>query len=195
MVLNAVRRGWWVVVAVVVAAIGASIAITAAVRPVYRAETLMVVTPHSSVQDSGDILKSLETLERRTVVATFARIATTQETRKAAAAAAGLNPERSGDFRVEASVLPSTNIIRIEVEGENAAATASLANQLGTLTARSAESMYRIYTISTLASATVPRSPIRPDKRRNYLVAVTAGALIGLVAAFVLEHLRRSGEV
>jgi capsular polysaccharide biosynthesis protein len=195
MVLNAVRRGWWVVAAVVAAAIGASIAITAAVTPVYRAETLMVVTPHSSVQDSGDILKSLETLERRTVVATFARIATTQETREAAAAAAGLNPERSGDFRVEASVLPSTNIIRIEVEGENAAATASLANQLGTLTARSAESMYRIYTISTLASATAPRSPVRPDKRRNYLVAITAGALIGLVAAFVLEHLRRSGEV
>lgn len=195
MVLNAVRRGWWVVAAVVVVAVVASVAITAAVRPIYRAETLMVVTPHSSVQDSGDILKSLETLERRTVVATFARIATTGETRRAASKGAGLDPERIGEFRVEASVLPSTNIIRIEVEGENAAATASLANQLGALTARSAESMYRIYTINTLAAATTPRSPVRPDKRRNYLVAITAGALIGLVAAFVLEHLRRSGEV
>ena len=195
MVLNAVRRGWWVVLAVVVAAVAASVVITAAVEPTYRAETLMVVTPHSSLQDSGDILKSLETLERRTVVATFARIATTRETRRAAAGAAGLDPERIGDFRVEASVLPSTNIIRIEVEGSKPAETASLANQLGALTARSAESMYRIYTISTLASATAPGRPVRPDKRRNYLVAVTAGVLIGLVAAFVLEHLKRSGEV
>ncbi|HSN67978.1 MAG TPA: Wzz/FepE/Etk N-terminal domain-containing protein [Thermoanaerobaculia bacterium] len=189
---NAVRRGWWIVLASVAAALVVAAIAMAAMEPVYRAGTLVAVTPSASVTDAGDVLKSLETLERRTVIATFARVPGTPESREAVSLREGIDAKTLRAYRVSGSVLPSTNIIRISVEGPDPAVAAQFANALATQTAAQARSMYRIYTMRVLEAAAPDDDPIRPDRRRNYLVAVAAGLLVGLAAAFSVEHLRSS---
>ena len=47
--------------------------------------------------------------------------------------------------------------------------------------------------INVVARATPPTSPIRPKPRTDGLVALGAGLLLGLVLAFFVEYLKRSG--
>ncbi len=191
---NAIRRGWWIVVATTAVAIAAAAAATAMMTPAYRASTLVAVTPSATVTEPADVLDSLETLERRTVIATFARIPGTPEARDAVSMRDGVDANVLRGYDVHASVLPSTNIIRIAVEGPDPAIAARYANALAEQTSAQARSMYRIYTMRVLESATPSTRPVRPDRSRNYLVAVAAGLLAGLAAAFSVEHLRRSSS-
>src|SRR5688500_3412233 len=83
----------------------------------YRASAMLAVVPNSGVQADADILRSLDALERRTLLATFARLPGTAETKAAVAATLRLDFGRMRTYAFGASVLPSTNIIRIDVDG------------------------------------------------------------------------------
>lgn len=156
---------------------------------VYRASTTVVVTPNTDVEGMGDVLRSLETLERRTVIATFARVPATAETRAAAARQLGRADADLSPYRVEASVLPNTNIIKIDVEGPDAAAAAVVANAVSEATRDEVRRMYRIFTLRTLAAASPAPQPVRPDPRRNYVVAGILGLFLGVLAAVLIERL------
>ena len=156
---------------------------------VYRASTTVVVTPNTDVEGMGDVLRSLETLERRTVIATFARVPATAETRAAAARQLGRADADLSPYRVEASVLPNTNIIKIDVEGPDATVAAAVANAVSEATRDEVRRMYRIFTLRPLAAATAPARPIRPEPRRNYVVAGILGLFLGVLAAVLIERL------
>lgn len=133
----------------------------------YHATTTAVVIPTPEVEGAADILRSLETLERRSVIATFARIPATAEA--LAVAARGLG-RAAGDFRaykVDASVLPETNILRIDVEGPDAGAASALANALAAATKQEIRSLYRIFTLRTLTRAAAPPRRSTPDADRR----------------------------
>ena len=154
----------------------------------------MVVTPTYAVDGGSDILRSLDTLERRSVIATFARIPPTAEARAAAAQRLSLGEKELAPYRVAASVLPSTNLIKIDVDGPDPKVAAELANAVGAATADRARELYRIFTLKPLAEARPTSQPIFPNPQRNYVVATVLGLLIGLVGALALGSLRRPAE-
>ena len=189
---QALGRGWWVVALALAAALGSAAFFTARQDRVYRASATLVVAPHESVADTVDVLRSLETLERRSVIATFARIPGAPGSRAATA-------RRVGDagglqaFQIEASVLPNTNILKIDVEGPDAARVAAVANAAADVTREEVRSLYRIFTTRALSAALPPSRPVRPDPRRNYVVAALLGTLLG-VALVLAAHSLRPGS-
>ena len=186
-VLRALGRNWILAALVVIAALAATAIVTSTQEPVYSATAQLVVAPAGS-QSSADVIRGLETLERRTVVATFARIPSTPEVHQEVATAMKL--EGSRRFRAHASVVPNTNVIRIVAEGPDAGKTAEFANRVALVTARRAETLYRVYALPLLESARPPARPAFPDKRRNYLVGAALGVLGGVMAALAVERLR-----
>lgn len=185
---SALRSLWWLVLLAVAVALGASALATARQQPLYRASASLVVAPTTAVDAPADILRSLETLERRSIIATFARIPGSQEAQRAVAAQVGL-PNLDG-WRVEGSVLPNTNILRIDAEGPDAARVAQVANAAAEATRQEARALYRIFTMRNLAEATPPTRPALPDWPRNLLVAAAIGLLLGVLAAYGAERLR-----
>ena len=186
---GAVKRGWWIVLLLIVIAIATSAILTAQQREVFQSSAMLVVAPTSDTNEPGEIIKTLETLERRTVIATFARIPSTPEVRQTIATEFKL-PSAGRGYRINGSVVPNTNILRIDVEGPDRAMVASVANRAAEVTAREARSLYRVYTMRMLAKAEAPSRPSYPDPRRNYLVAAVAGTFLGLAAMLVVERLR-----
>jgi capsular polysaccharide biosynthesis protein len=186
---RAILHRWWIVAAAAILGLGIAAILTTMQKPLYRAGTTMVVTPSSQIRDTGDILRSLETLERRSVVATFSRIAATPETRAAAARGLGVDERSLAAYRIQGSVVPNTNIIRIDVEGPDAAMAADVANAAAEVTHTEARSLYRIYAMKTLASAAAPTRPVHPDRRRNLLVGFVLGVLAGCAAAVAVPML------
>lgn len=185
---SALRSRWWLVLLAVAGALGASALATARQQPLYRASASLVVAPTADVDAPADILRTLETLERRSIIATFARIPGSREAQRAVAAQLGL-PSLDG-WRVDASVLPNTNILRIDAEGPDAARVAQVANAAAEATRQEARALYRIFTMRTLAEATPPTRPALPDWRRNLLVAAAIGLLLGVLGAYGAEQLR-----
>src|SRR5438105_2443416 len=83
--LRARLRHAWVALLVFAATLGTVAYLTARETTVYRASATMIVAPTSAVEGEGDVLRSLDTLERRSVIATFAKLPSAPEARDAAA--------------------------------------------------------------------------------------------------------------
>lgn len=177
-------------------------------RQLHHATTTAVVIPTPEVESAADILRSLETLERRSVIATFARIPATAEALAEAARGLGRAPGDFRAYRVEASVLPETNILRIDIEGPDARAAAALANGLLAATRQEIRSLYRIFTLRTLSRAAMPprpaHDPVREANRPRSVILIgvdTLGARhLGLYGSRrptspFLDRRARSGRV
>lgn len=102
----------------------------------------------------------------------------------------GIDAKGIRGYQIHASVLPNTNIIKVDVEGPDPRRAADVANAAAAVTRREARSMYRIYTMHPLERAVPARHPIYPTPGRNYLVAGLLGLFLGLGVAILLERLR-----
>ncbi len=187
--LQAVRRHWWVVLLIPPLAVGSAAFFTSKQTPVYRAVTTTVITPVYAMQGGDNIMRSLETLERRTVVATFANIPSLRETRDTTAIQLGLAPQELRGYRINASVVPSTNMIRIAAEGPDRRRVAEVANAAAQVTENEARRMYRIFAMKTLEAAVPASRPIYPNPVRNYFVSGILGLFLGLALAVAIEFL------
>ena len=193
-VLRALARGWWIVLLALVVALAVAAWLTGRERPTYSAEALMVVVPSTEVEATDDLLDSIEALERRTVVATFARLPRSPQILDDAARRMGVERRDVRSYWVGGSALPNTNLIRIEVLGPDGERAAELANAVADATRREARRLYRVYSLRDVARAEPPRRPVRPDRGRNLAVAAVLGLFVGVVGAIAVEAMRRTTD-
>ena len=193
--IGTMRRQWKLAAAVFGATLLVTLIVTAMQRRVYESSAQLIVAPAVTTTDPADVVRSLETLERRTVVATFARMSSSREARQAVNARLRIAAEDAERFHTHGSVVPNTNIIRIDADGPDPQVVAAMANAAAELTAQQAESLYRVYTLRFLARATPAKAPIHPDRRRNFLVGIALGTFLAIVAALAAERLRRPPRV
>lgn len=191
--LRALRRGWWVVPLVAAASVLVAWLLASRERPVYRASASLVATPSSDVDDPGDVLDAIDTLERRTIVATFSKIPEAPDTRESAARRMGVEPREIRYYWIGASVLPNTNVVRIDVVGPDPERAADVANAVAAETRDEARSLYGVFTLRRLARAEPPDEPERPDPERAVVVGGVLGLFLGVLAALALEALRSRG--
>lgn len=188
--LRALRRGVWLVLVVILVAVAVAWGWTSRQSPTYQATTSLVVTPNTEVEDITDLLRSLETLERRTVVATFARLPASPETADAVAERLGVEPREIRHYWIGGAVVPNTNIVRIDVYGPDPERAAEVANATARVVRREARHLYQIYSLYEMARAEPPSRPVRPDARRNAVVAAILGFFLGVLATLGLEAVR-----
>ena len=188
---GALRRNWIAALVTLIATVSVAAAVTAMRTPIYESAAQVIVAPARATAEVADVIRSVETLERRTIVATFARIAASDAVHRSAAADLRLAENEARRFRVSGSVVSNTNIIRIEARGPNPATAARFANAAALITAREAEALYRVYTLRVLTPARAPSRPVYPDRQRNYLVGVVLGLLFGFAVALAADRVRR----
>lgn len=189
--LRLLMRRWWVPALTLGAGIAAGWWWTAREPHIYRASAMLAVVPNSSIGDA-DVLRSLDSLERRTVLATFARLPATRETRTAVAERIQRRVAELARYELGASVLPNTNIIRIDVDGPDPQLAADMANVAGDIVGAEARSLYRIFTMRPIAAAETSKRPIHPDPRRNSLAAGLFGLFVGSAAVAAVGGSRTS---
>lgn len=187
LLVRALRTRWWVAAVVVVASLGAARYFTARETPVYRATAESTVMPAPNLKDTGELLRALETLERRTVIATFALLPGSRETRAEAAQELGVDTATLRSYRITASVVPSTNVLRIRVDGPDAVGASNLANAVAHVTAMRAAQMYRLFALQPLDASIPAGLPVSPNAGRNLAVAGILGLFLGLALSVGVE--------
>ena len=183
---------WWVPVLTAAIAVGAAWSWTGRQTPVYRASQLLAVVPGPSIEGGSDILRSLEALERRTLLATFARLPSSNQTRRAVGEWLDLDARQLAPYRFSASVLSNTNILRVEVDGPDRDLAMELAETVAATMATDAQALYRIYALQPISTAEASGRPVFPDRQRNYLAAAVLGLLVGVVAVGAVAQFARS---
>lgn len=191
--LRAARRGWWLALLVLVACVAVAGWLAARESPVYKSSASLVATPSSRLEANDEILDAIEGLERRTVLATFARIPPAPETRDSAARRLDLPARDLRYYWIGAYVLPNTNVIRIDVVGPDPERTAEVADAVASETRSEARSLYGVYTLRRLARAEVAEEPERPDPKRAAAIGGVVGLFLGALAALALEAARSRG--
>lgn len=183
-VVRSISRHWKLVVLTAVA--GALLAwLIAATEPKrYRSEAMAAVSPIVNQLSSSEVLHGIDALERRVVVATVAALASSDSMRRRTI------PARRGHYGIDAAVLPSTNLIRITVEGPDPEQVASIANRIPPLLDQQTRAMYRVYTIDTISAAVVPEAPFLPRVERAVMVGLVLGVLLGVAIAYLIERRR-----
>lgn len=165
----------------IVLASGAIAWLMAAMQPPrYRATALAAVAPLSEELQPNELLRGMEVLERRTVVATIAALASTATTRAQVAAGSG--------YGIVAAVVPNTNLFRVEVEGRNAAQAAAIANRIPAVLSAQTRAMYKYYGVRVVSPAATPADPFVPRPGRAIVAGLIIGLFLGALAAYVAQR-------
>ena len=189
-VFGGLRRGWWIVLLATLIGLASAWFWTQRERPRYLASATLVATLSSSIDDTSDVLRGIETLERRTVIATFAEVPGREETKQKAAERMGVEPSELRAYWIGGAVIPHTNLLRVDVRGPDPELAARVADAAADVTRRESRRLYRVYTLRNLEAATPPRRPETPDPTRNVVVGGILGLFFGLALALAAEALR-----
>ncbi|HEX8472989.1 MAG TPA: hypothetical protein VF666_03070 [Pyrinomonadaceae bacterium] len=185
------RYYWWLIVLAFFVGFGSTALFTSRRAATYRAATTLVVGPSENITAPKEIVDSLDTLDRRSVVATFAKVPSSRTVRERAEAQLQLARAQTEPYQVKTVVVPDTNILEVSVEGPDPQLTANFVNAIAEQTRRYAQEFYLIYGMKVLDRAEVPTEPVRAAWLRELGVGGAVGLLLGLLFALALNYLRQ----
>jgi diguanylate cyclase (GGDEF)-like protein len=184
------QRGWWIILLVMLMALTVSLGMSYVAIPQYEAKARFILAPSQQVLNSPDILRSLDTLDRTSVVSTYAEVMNSTRILNDAAALMGANPNDFGDYTILAVVLPSSSVLELTVTGPNPEATAAIANSIGYQTISYTKKLNQVYNLDFLDVAPVPEDSFSPQPVRDAGLSLALGAMAGIFLVIIGEQIR-----
>src|SRR5512138_35668 len=166
------QRSWWIIVIVTLATVSAALISAYLTPPTYRATTRFIVSPSPSLVSGGNnLLSSLSTLDKRSIITTYAEILNSQRIYQETVNLLQLNNINLANYKYSAVALPDANIIEFTVTGPDRNVVYTLANGIGQHVVEYVHSLYQVYDLTVLDAAAPPTTPISPQPLRSAGVA------------------------
>jgi capsular polysaccharide biosynthesis protein len=183
--LRVIERGWWIILLAVLGALNIALLTYYWSSPVYRASSRLVVTPTEELTDNREMVDSLDTLDNRSIVSTYAEVLTSRTILEEAAAALQIEDSVLDDYDVSAVVLPETNVVQLSTTGPDPQYAMAITNAIGEKAITYIAGLSQIYELTILDPATASSRPISPKPMEDISLTVGVGLIIGLVLAFL----------
>lgn len=191
MYLQALVRNWWIVALTAVSAVVLTLLINAMTQPVYQSRLQLLIAPNMTGFEGRDLIYSMDTLDKRSIVATFVEVLNSGRIRREALDAAGLSVIDGEDYEISAVALPEASVLEVAVAGPDPETTAALANAAAVQTINYVSQTYDIYRIELLDPAIAPLIPIRPTPLRDASLALFLGLVLGGVLAVLRDQIQQ----
>lgn len=189
--LRMLLRGWWLIALTTLAALNAALVVSMIATPIYRASTRFVVSPNPTLVTAGrDVVNSLEVLDKRSIVQTYAEFLNSTRVLSDTLTELQFTEEQIESYKITSVVLPDANILELSVEGPDPNIAAVLANSVGQHAISTIGSLYQVYNISVLDPAVAPAVPVSPQPLRDASLAAALGMIIGAAIAILREQIR-----
>jgi capsular polysaccharide biosynthesis protein len=182
-------RHWWVVALTTLGTLSVSLFVSYVTKPSFETQARFLVSPGQALEDQRDMIDSLQSLDNRSTVATYAEIIGSTSILEASTEQLAIDVENQGEFQVSMSVLPEASVIELTVTGSQPQMIALLANSLGEQGIAYIRDRYSVYDISFLDRAQVPDQPTSPQPLRDAVLAAILGLGIGVVAILLWDQL------
>jgi diguanylate cyclase (GGDEF)-like protein len=184
------QRGWWVVVLAALVAVSVSLGLSYLATPQYQATASFIITPSASLTVGRDVVNSLDTLDRRSIVSTFAEVMNSRRIVSDAAASVGLDEKALEDYKILAVVLPESSVVELDVSGPDPKITADLTNAIGAEAIRFSRGFNQVYDLNFLDTALAPEESFSPQPLRDAGLALLLGAAAGALLVILSEQIR-----
>src|SRR5215208_975745 len=185
------QRSWWIIVITMLATVVAALVAAYLTPPTYRATSRFIVSPSPSLITGGNnLLNSLSTLDKRSIITTYAEILNSQRIYVETLNLLQLNSVNLDNYSYSAVALPDANIIEFSVAGPDRDVVYTLTNGIGQHAVEYVHSLYQVYDLSVLDPAALPTIPISPQPVRSAGVALVVGLALGVVLALLRELVR-----
>ncbi len=188
--LRMLQRNWWVVALTALSAVNIALVASYSATPMYRASAKFLVSPNTALATERDIVNSLDTLDRRSIISTYAEIVSSSRIFEETGQELKIAPGDLKGYSHSAVVLADANVLQLSVEGPNAETVARLANVIGQRSIVYAEQFLPVYNLDSLDVAVAPTRPFSPQPVRDAGIALALGVTLGSVLAIVYEQLR-----
>jgi len=193
--LRVILKGWWLVLPAILISVSTALVVTYAQTPIYRTTATFVVSPSASFGTLSEVLRGLDSLSKREgVMSTYVEIATSRTILNAVYKKLGLTGDQLKYLSVSSALVPSTNLLQIVVESDDPQTAKACADLAGQTTIEYGKSLYEIYDMKPLDPAFTPRTPTKPNKSQNLMLAALLGSAVGIGSAFLLHALRSPRE-
>ena len=157
--------------------------------PTYEAVARFIVSPDVQNIDSRDLVNSLATLDKRSVISTYAEVLNSHDVISGTLDLLGIDPTQFAAYGTYVTVLPDANIIRFSVQGPDPKVATLLANGIGQKAIDYISKLYVIYNVEFLDQALVPTEPIAPKPIQNAGLALLVGIVAGVGLAIFRDQL------
>ncbi|MCB2223819.1 MAG: hypothetical protein KQH83_06545 [Actinobacteria bacterium] len=193
---QAIRRGWYLVVVGVCAAVGAGVLLHATAAPYYETSATYIVSPVQDTANPDLVQESIRTLDdarSRAIVATFAEVLQSGSVHEEAVRTLGIDGITTDDYEFSSVILPEANVVQLTVGGPEAQTAVLLASSTGALSAERFSALYQIYDIVLLDAPALPTGPSNPSLFQTLFMAGALGSVAGAALALLwgLPRLRR----
>jgi diguanylate cyclase (GGDEF)-like protein len=186
------RRSWWIIVITMLAAVIAALVVSYLTPPTYQATSRFIVSPNPTLLTGGNnaMLNGLSTLDKRSIVTTYAEVLNSQRIYSEAVNLLQVDPATLDDYTYRAVPLPDANIIEFSVQGPNRDTVYVLANGIAQRAVEYVHSLYQVYDLTVLDPVSMPARPISPQPLRDSAIALVVGLALGVILALLRELVR-----
>ncbi len=189
--IRMLQRSWWLVALTTLVAVAAALVAALFATPLYQASGRFIVSPNPALLNGGgNVIESLATLDKRTIITTYAEILKSPRIYREALATLGWTEADIQGYTLNAVVLPDTNIIELSARGPDPVRAAVLVNSIGEQGIKYVSGLYQVYEMNLLDPAVVPTEPVSPQPFRSAVVALVVGLALGVALALSYELMR-----
>ncbi len=191
--LRTLVRGWWLILLTMLIALEVAVTLDFLATPIYRASARFAVSPNITLMSSSsDVLNSLDTLDKRSIVDTYAEFLNSDRIYSETLSSLNIPAGSLTNYTRTTVVITDSNILELTVEGADPNTAALLANSVGVHAISSIKQLYSAYDISLLDPAVPSRIPIRPVPLRDAGLALALGLVIGSGLAILRVQIQTS---
>jgi len=188
--LRMLQRGWWLILISALVAVNLSLVYSYfVVVPQFEAVARFIVSPNIQNIESRDLVNSLEALDKRSIISTYAEVLNSPQIFKGTVELLNQDPANFTAYTTAVTVLPEANIIRFSVRGPNPDVAVLLANNVGQYAIDYVRTLYVIYDIDFLDKAVTPTEPFEPRPAQDAGMALLLGIVIGVGLAVFRDQL------
>ena len=188
--LQMLRRGWWIVTLTALVAVNVALGASFFTTPLYQSSARFVVSPNADLVTGKDMITSLEALDKRSIISTYAEFLNSRRVHDETIAALQISEATFEEYTITTVVLPEANIIDLTITGPDPLIAAQLANHIGQRTIDYISLLYSAYDISILDSAVPADLPVSPKTLRDSALALVLGLVGGATLAILSEQIR-----
>jgi diguanylate cyclase (GGDEF)-like protein len=189
--MRMIKQGWWIILLTILIAVNTALISAYLTQPIYQANASFSVSPSATLIGSDqEVLNSLEALDKRSIIQTYAEFLNSQSIYEETVQNMGLALTELTDYTRSTVVLPDANILDLTFEGPDPQLVATLANNTGQTAINHIKDLYKVYDINPLDPAVIPTIPIKPQPLRDAGVAAVLGLVLGVALAIVNEQIR-----
>lgn len=187
-VILRVLRRWWIVLSILVVVVGVTFWGLSGSLDRYQTTSLMVVGPNVDLEPS-EVLRVADLVGSNMVMATYADVMSSPKV--VAGGMVNVAPEKSdwADYEVRVVQEPDSNVLRMIVEGPDAALTEALAAAVQVEGQATLGELFPIYTITSLDASAPQAYVISLPWARTIGIAVGIGLGLGVLLALWFDSL------